>query len=40
MVVGFVAVAVAAAPPPETEAVLVTLAGALAATFTVRVIAE
>src|ERR1017187_6527916 len=37
MVVGSLALADEAAPPPETEAVLVTLTGALAATFTVRV---
>ena len=40
MVVGSLAVllAVLVSPPPDTVAVLVTLAGALPATFTVRVI--
>src|ERR1019366_5016014 len=37
MVVGSVALAEAATPPPDTETWLVTLAGAFAATFTVNV---
>jgi hypothetical protein len=37
MVVGSVAVAAPVTPPPLTETWLVTLAGALAATLTVRV---
>jgi hypothetical protein len=38
IVVGSVAVALEEKPPAETDTWLVTLAGALAATFTVRVI--